>query len=151
MNRNTGFSPFGVVYSTQPHDPLDLIALPSKTKVHGKAVDFVNCLQVVHTAVHENPVISNFKYKQIADRKRRHLEFDVGDFVWAILIKDYFVVGDYNKLSAKKIGHVEIVEKINPNAYRLKLPSHLCTTDAFNVMHLIPNYGDSSDDDSIAD
>ncbi|GKG01114.1 hypothetical protein Tco_0305819, partial [Tanacetum coccineum] len=60
-----------------------------------------------------------------------------GDFVWAVLTKDHFPVGQYNKLSAKKIGPPEIVEKINSNAYRLR----------FNVKHLIPYHGDSSDDD----
>ena len=42
-----------------------------------------------------------------------------------ILTKDRFPVGEYNKLSVKKIGTVEIVEKINSNAYHLKLPSHI--------------------------
>ena len=41
---------------------------------------------------------------------------------------------------------MEIVEKINSNAYRLKLPSHIRTADAFNVIHLVPFTGDSSDD-----
>ena len=53
-------------------------------------------------------------------------------------------MGDYNKLSTKKIGPVEIVEKINPNAYRLKLPSHIRTVDIFNMKHLTPYVGDSS-------
>ncbi|KAM0027670.1 hypothetical protein Hdeb2414_s0019g00542891 [Helianthus debilis subsp. tardiflorus] len=59
------------------------------------------------------------------------------------------IVGEYNKLSAKKIGPVEIVEKINPNAYRLKLPSHIRCSDVFNVKHLLPYYGDSSDDELV--
>ena len=59
-------------------------------------------------------------------------------------------MGDYKKLFAKKIGHVEIIEKINLNAYRLKLPSHIRTVDVFNVKHLIPYMGDlsSGDDDA---
>ncbi|GKE59740.1 hypothetical protein Tco_1510107, partial [Tanacetum coccineum] len=44
-------------------------------------------------------------------------------------------------------GPLEIVEKINSNAYRLKLPSHIRCSDVFNVKHLIPYHGDSSDDD----
>ena len=55
------------------------------------------------------------------------MEFEVGDYVWAILTKDHFFAGDYNKLSTKKIGPVQIVEKINPNAYPLKFPSHIQT------------------------
>ena len=31
---------------------------------------------------------------------------------------------------------VEVLEKINPNAYRLRLPSHIHTADVFNVKHL---------------
>ncbi|GJS71809.1 putative reverse transcriptase domain-containing protein [Tanacetum coccineum] len=57
-------------------------------------------------------------------------------------------VGEYNKLSTKKIGPLEIIEKIDSNAYRLKLPSHIRCFDVFNVKHLFPYHGDSSDDDS---
>ena len=92
---------------------------------------------------------STDKYKQAADQKRRHVELGVGDFVWAVLTKDRFSVGEYNKLSARKIGPVEVVEKINANAYRLKLPSHIRTTDVFNVKHLIPYRGDNSDDEAV--
>ena len=66
--------------------------------------------------------------------------------MWAVLTKDRFPVGEYNKLSAKKIGPVEIVEKINFNAYLLKLPSHIRTADLFNVKHLVPFTGDYFDD-----
>ncbi|GJY75253.1 putative nucleotidyltransferase, ribonuclease H, partial [Tanacetum coccineum] len=104
-------------------------------------------LHDVHKAVHENLVRANSKYKQDADHKRRHVDFEEGDFVWAVLTKDRFLVGEYNKLSAKKIGPLEIVEKINYNAYHLKLPSHIRCSDVFNVNHLIPYHGDSSDDD----
>ncbi|GKC39996.1 putative reverse transcriptase domain-containing protein, partial [Tanacetum coccineum] len=62
---------------------------------------------------------------------------------------DCFPVGEYNKLSAKKIGPLEVVEKINPNAYHLKLPSHIQCPDVFNVKHLLPYHGDSSDDDLV--
>ncbi|GJT07733.1 putative reverse transcriptase domain-containing protein [Tanacetum coccineum] len=108
---------------------------------------FVAGLHDVHKAVHENLVRAYSKYKQDADHKRRHVDFEEGDFVWAVLTKDRFLVGEYNKLSAKKIGLLEIVEKINSNAYRPKLPSHIRCSDVFNVKHLIPYHGDSSDVD----
>jgi hypothetical protein len=66
------------------------------------------------------------------------VEFEEGDFMWSILSKDRFPVGEYNKLTACKVGPVEIIEKFNPNAYWLKLPSHIKTFDVFNVKHLVP-------------
>ena len=72
----------------------------------------------------------------------------MGDYVWAILTKERFSTSEYNKLSTKEIGPVEIIEKINPNVYHLKLPSHIRTVNVFNVKHLIPYAGDSSDDNN---
>jgi hypothetical protein len=80
--------------------------------------------------------------------KRRVVEFEEGDFMWAILSKDRFPMGEYNKLAARKVGPVEIIEKINPNAYRLKLPSHIKTSYVINVKHLVLFIDDSSDEDA---
>lgn len=88
---------------------------------------------------------STEKYKATADRKRRHVEFNVGDLVWAILTKDRFPAGEYNKLAARKVGPLEIIGKINLNAYRLKLPDHLRTSDVFNVKHLVKYLEDPSE------
>ncbi|PKI37941.1 hypothetical protein CRG98_041654 [Punica granatum] len=147
VNRSTGFSPFQVVYSVIPRGPLDLLPVPDKTKVHGKAVDLVHGLQEIHEYVQNNLQNAAMKYKAVADRRRRSVEFEVGDFVWAVLTKDRFSAGDYQKLASRKIGPVEVIEKINSNAYWLKLPSHIRTADVFNVKHLVPYTGDSSDDD----
>ncbi|PKI69548.1 hypothetical protein CRG98_010076 [Punica granatum] len=120
----------------------------SRSKVHGKVVDFVDSLREIHQAVFAHLTAANAKYKQAADKKRCSVEFEVGDYVWAILTKDRYPAGEYNKLSARKIGPVEVIEKINSNAYRLKLPIHIRTTDVFNVKHLIPYTGDISDEDN---
>ncbi|PWA51989.1 reverse transcriptase domain-containing protein [Artemisia annua] len=74
-------------------------------------------------------------------------ELEIGDDVDFEV--DRFSVGEYNNLSAKMIGPVEIVEKLNSNAYRLKLPSHIRCSDVFNVKHLLPYHGYSSDDISV--
>nr|GEW45718.1 ribonuclease H-like domain, reverse transcriptase, RNA-dependent DNA polymerase [Tanacetum cinerariifolium] len=103
----------------------------------------------VHRTVYDNLIQVNSKYKQDADQKRQHVNFKVGDYAWAVLTKDNFSIGEYNKLSAKKIGPLEIVDKINSNAYRLKLPSHIRCSDVFNVKHLLPYHDDSSDDDLV--
>ncbi|GKF28256.1 putative reverse transcriptase domain-containing protein, partial [Tanacetum coccineum] len=122
VNRSTWFSPFQVVYFAQPCGPLDLMSLPVSESVPKKVQDFVERFYEVHKAVRDN---------------------------LAVLTKDRFTVGEYNKLSAKHIGPLEIVEKINSNAYRLKLPSHIQCSDVFNVKHLLTYHGNSSDDDLV--
>ncbi|PKI31978.1 hypothetical protein CRG98_047631 [Punica granatum] len=149
VNRNTGFSPFHAVYSITPRGPLDLLPVSDKTRVHGKAIGFIHGLQEIHEAVLNNLEKTARKYKTATDRRRRHVEFEVGDFVWAVLTNDRFSAGDYHKLAAKNIVPVKVIEKINPNAYRLKLSSHIRTAYVFNVKHLIPYAGDSSDDDNL--
>lgn len=125
MNRSTGFKPFQVVYSILPRGPIDLAPLPEKTRVHGKAADFLTGLQSIHQTVRDNLTTANAQYKHHADQRLLHVEFQVGDFVWAMLTKEHFSIEEYNKLQAKKIRPVKIIEKINPNAYHLQLPSHL--------------------------
>jgi hypothetical protein len=144
VNRSTKLSPFEIVYGFLPRCPLDLANLPSNTKVNHKAEDFVTQLQDIHNLTRQNLLESIAKYKHDADRKRRLVNFEVGDLVWVVLTKDRFPIDKYNKLSARKIGPVEIIEKINSNAYRLKLLSHLRTADVFNVKHLLPFHEDLS-------
>ena len=67
--------------------------------------------------------------------------------MWAILTKDHFPIGEYNRLAAHKIGPIEIVKKINANTYQLKLPNHIKTSDVFNIKHLVPFIDDSSEED----
>lgn len=63
------------------------------------------------------------------------------------MTKDRFPVGEYSKLVAHKIGPLEIIEKINPNAYWLKLPSHIKMLRHVNVKNLVLYTGGSTEDD----
>nr|GEV74119.1 hypothetical protein [Tanacetum cinerariifolium] len=118
--------------------------------VSKKVQDFVKWLHEVHNAIRDNLVRANTKYKQDADQKRRHVDFEVGDFVLVVLTKDHFTVGEYNNLLSMKIAPVEIVEKVNSNAYRLKLSSHDKCFDVFNVKYLFLYHGNCSNDDPVA-
>lgn len=42
INRSSGFCPFNVVYGLVPRCPLDLAPLPDRSRIHGKAVDFID-------------------------------------------------------------------------------------------------------------
>ncbi|GER30607.1 gag-pol polyprotein [Striga asiatica] len=151
VSRATRYCSFQIVYGFVPRGPTDLISLPSFGFADRRATDVMSDFRRIHDEVRANLETTTAAYNQREDICRRHVEFDVGDFVWVVLTKDRFPAQEYNKLSARKIGRVEIIEKINPNAYRLRLPSHVRTSDVFNVKHLVPFYGDNSTDESGTD
>ncbi|KAG2295604.1 hypothetical protein Bca52824_042273 [Brassica carinata] len=101
-----------------PRCPLDLSVAPDRTRLHGEAVDFVIELEAVHQRARDKLEHSVAKYKAAADSKCRELR-------------------------SRKIGPVEVVECINPNAYRVRLPPHIRTADVFNVKHLSRFHGDN--------
>lgn len=148
VNRSTSFSPFRVVYGVVPRGPLDLGLVPDVTRDHGEAIDFVADVSHIHQLVHDNLQITSAKYKEAADRHRRDVHFNVGDKVWAVLTKERFPPHEYNKLKARKIGPLDIVEKINQNAYRVCLPPNVRCSDVFNVKHLVPFVSQDESEDS---
>ncbi|PWA66819.1 NB-ARC, P-loop containing nucleoside triphosphate hydrolase [Artemisia annua] len=92
------------------------MSLPVFGFVPKKVQDFVEGLHKVHKVVRDNLGRANSKYKQDATQKRRHVDYEVGGFVWAILTKDRFPVGEYNKLSAKRL----ILDAVARIRYSLK-------------------------------
>ncbi|KAL2462073.1 CCHC-type domain-containing protein [Abeliophyllum distichum] len=60
-----------------PRGPLDLLSLPTATRIHKRAADFIEGLQQVYLATHANLVIATNKYKKAADAHRRHVEFEL--------------------------------------------------------------------------
>ncbi|KAL6548848.1 hypothetical protein OROHE_008693 [Orobanche hederae] len=147
LNRSTGYCPFYVVYGLVPRAPIDLLTISSSYHDDIRAIDMIKDIQHIHSTTFSRLEASNSKYKAAADSKRRDVQFQVGDFVWAVLTKDRFPIHEYNKLASRKIGPVEIIEKINPNAYRLRLPGYIRTSDVFNIKHLIPFHGDNNSGD----
>ncbi|GJX12781.1 putative reverse transcriptase domain-containing protein [Tanacetum coccineum] len=77
--------------------------------------------------------------KSYADKRRKPLEFQVGDRVLLKVSSWKGVVrfGKKGKLTPRYVGPFEIVECVRPVAYRLKLPQELsCVHDTFHVSNL---------------
>ncbi|GJS85508.1 putative reverse transcriptase domain-containing protein [Tanacetum coccineum] len=79
------------------------------------------------------------RQKSYADKRRKPLEFQVGDRVllkvspWKGVVR----FGKKGKLAPRYVGPFEIVERVGPVAYRLKLPQELsCVHDTFHVSNL---------------
>nr|GEV19758.1 putative reverse transcriptase domain-containing protein [Tanacetum cinerariifolium] len=77
--------------------------------------------------------------KSYADNRRKPLEFNVGDRVLLNVSprKDMVRFGKRSKLSPRYIGTFEIVARVDPVAYRLRLPQELVGVhDTFHVSNL---------------
>ncbi|GJR04647.1 hypothetical protein Tco_0527631 [Tanacetum coccineum] len=79
------------------------------------------------------------RQKSYADKRRKPLEFKVGDRVllkvspWKRVVR----FGKKEKLAPRYVGPFEIVECVGKVAYRLKLPQELsCVHDTFHVSNL---------------
>ncbi|KZV53932.1 hypothetical protein F511_04523 [Dorcoceras hygrometricum] len=74
-----------------------------------------------------------------ANKRRRPLEFQVGDLVFLKVspFRSVMIFGLKVKLAPRYVGPYEIVEKIGPLAYRLLLPPDMSSLhDVFNVSML---------------
>nr|GEY00277.1 putative reverse transcriptase domain, ribonuclease H-like domain, aspartic peptidase domain protein [Tanacetum cinerariifolium] len=79
------------------------------------------------------------RQKSYADKRRKHLEFSVGDYVllkvspWKGVVR----FGKKWKLKPRFVGPFEIVEKVGPVAYRLDFPEELNGVhDTYHVSNL---------------
>ncbi|GJR69460.1 putative reverse transcriptase domain-containing protein [Tanacetum coccineum] len=79
------------------------------------------------------------RQKSYADKRRKPLEFEVGDRVllkvspWKGVVR----FGKKGKLAPRYVGPFEIIERVGPVAYQLKLPQELsCVHNTFHVSNL---------------
>ncbi|GJW16727.1 putative reverse transcriptase domain-containing protein [Tanacetum coccineum] len=79
------------------------------------------------------------RQKNYADNRRKPLEFSIGDHVLLTVSpwKGVVCFEKRGKLALRYVGPFEIVERISPITYRLKLPQELNGIhDTFNVSNL---------------
>ncbi|GJT06019.1 putative reverse transcriptase domain-containing protein [Tanacetum coccineum] len=89
--------------------------------------------------IKERLEMARSRQKSYADKRRKPLEFKVGDRVllkvspWKGVVR----FGKKGKLAPRYVGPFEIVERVGKVAYRLKLPQELiCVHDTFHVSNL---------------
>ena len=89
--------------------------------------------------VRDNLKIARDRQKSYADNRRRDLQFEIGDRVFLKISpwKGVLRFGKQGKLSPRYIEPYEIVSKVGPVAYKLKLPPKLSRiNDTFHVSML---------------
>ena len=116
-----GKSPFEVAYGLQPIGPMNLAPHATTKQFSGDAK-----VRAKETKkLHENDLLKiekqNANYVEQENRRRKFVEFEVGELVWIHLHKDRFPPGKFGKLP-RVDGPFKIIEKIRDNAYKLDLP-----------------------------
>ena len=91
--------------------------------------------------------IAQDRQKKYVDRRRRDLEFSVGDqvFLKDSQLKNVVRFGRRGKLAPRFISPFRIVERVGPLAYRVDLPEKLAGVyNVFHVSHVRKYLHDSS-------
>ncbi|GKV44250.1 hypothetical protein SLEP1_g51447 [Rubroshorea leprosula] len=109
---------------------------------HADAEQRAKEIKKLHEEVHEKLQRQTIRYKAYHDKHRKKVVYKEGDWVWIHLRKERFPNQPNVKLSPRADGHFQIVEKINDNAYKIKLPGDYGVSATFNVADLSPYYED---------
>ena len=97
--------------------------------------------------VRDNLKIARDRQRSYADNRRKDLQFEIGDQVFLMISpwKGVLRFGKRGKLNPRYIGPYEIVSKVGPVAFKLKLPPELSRIhDTFHVSMLRKYISDPS-------
>ncbi|XP_059075372.1 pentatricopeptide repeat-containing protein DOT4, chloroplastic-like [Cryptomeria japonica] len=84
-NRITGRMPFEIVTEAHPRGILELRDINNEDKQSAEVEEFADHMKALHTKVKKHFEDMNIKYKEKADEKRSHKEFEVGNEVMVYL------------------------------------------------------------------
>jgi hypothetical protein len=118
--------------------PLDLTSLPLSERVNLDGKKKAEFLKMIHEKAWLNIERRTKQYVHQANKGRKKVVFELGDWVWLHLRKDYFLEKRRSKLQPWGDGPFQVVERINDNAYKLDLPGEYGVSASFNVADLSP-------------
>lgn len=137
VHSTTNCSPFEVVYGFNPLTPLDLLPMPNvsvfKHKEGQAKADYVKKL---HERVKDQIERKNKSYAKQANKGRKKVVFEPGDWVWVHMRKERFPEQRKSKLQPRGDGPFQVLERINDNAYKVELPGEYNVSSTFNVSDL---------------
>jgi transcription antitermination factor NusG len=137
MQDSTGYKPFFLVYGRIPHIPYILHTIV-KRKIDSRndyVKKFVEEIKEVITHAADKMKHAQKKQKLQADKKRRNIEYEVGDLV---LIRSYNFRGAYDKrkFDVKYFGPFPVSAKLSRVTYRVNLLHLMNCHDVFHISQL---------------
>ena len=135
VQASTGMSPNFLMYGQELNSPLD-VALGVYASSNPAAVDRAKRMRDAIKFAKANLREAQGRQAKNADRRRRQDEFRVDDQV-LLSTEGLNLQGFDNKLCSLFIGPFRVIEIINPNAYKLDLPSAMgALHPTFNIEKL---------------
>jgi hypothetical protein len=134
----TTYSPFEIVYSFNPLTPLDMMPLPIDEMSSLNGQRKAELVKSIHERVRIQIAQKNEKFASQANKGRRRVIFEPGDWVWVHMRKERFSAHRRIKLHPRGDGPFQILEKINDNACKVDLPGEYNVSATFNVSDLSP-------------
>jgi len=139
VNSTTSHTLFEIVYEFNPLTPLDLLPILVLDEVLCKDdFDKASFIKKLHHHIKHQIEKKVGKYAQHANKGRKALIFESGDWVWLHMRKDRFPTQRKSKLLPCGDGAFQIIKRINDNAYELDLPETYLMSHSFNVSDLTP-------------
>ena len=152
LNRSIGKIPSEIVSGIKPRGVSDLkevVVCEEKRSAKGEV--FAKYMSSLHKVVKLKLKQSNYKYKENADKKKKHHNFEVGDEVMVHLKKGRFPIGTYSKMKMRNFAACKILRKFDSgNAYEVELPNDMDIYTIFNVANLY-KYHESNDEFIVLD
>nr|GFB72995.1 transposon Ty3-G Gag-Pol polyprotein [Tanacetum cinerariifolium] len=136
VHTSTKFSPFEVVYGRLP--PKLVPYIPGTASVQ-EVDEYLQDRDSLLKHLRKNLLNAQDHMKANANRHRRDLEFKEGEFV-LVKLQPYRQVSVANRLSVKLspryYGPYEVLARVRPVAYKIKLPPSSLVHDVFHVSSL---------------
>ncbi|XP_012840503.1 PREDICTED: uncharacterized protein LOC105960838 [Erythranthe guttata] len=123
---------------------MDLTPLPLCERVNLDGKKKAELVKQIHEKARLNMERRTEQYAKQANKGRRKLVFEPGDWVWMHMRKERFPVQRRCKLMPRGDGPFQVLERVNDNAYKLDLPCNYDISITFNVTDL--SYFDVGDD-----
>ena len=128
-----------------PFTPVDLLPLSTNYKVSFEDEQRTMEIKKLHKQIGAHIKKISEASQAKANKNKRGVEYQPGDFVWLHLKKEGFLIERKSKLMARGDGPFKVRAKAGANAYKLQLHRDTAVSSTFNVGDVSPYMEDEVD------